>query len=83
MKSLSLKLDDELFLKLENIRENLHEARNRFINEAIKYYIEKRENEYIKEQLHMESMLIREESEKFVKEFENYDGLEGENEWEW
>lgn len=83
MKSLSLKLDDELFLKLENIRENLHEARNRFINEAIKYYIEKRENEFIREQLHMESMMIREESEKIVREFESYDGLEGENEWEW
>lgn len=83
MKSLSLKLEDDLFFRLENIRENLNEARNRFINEAIKYYIDKKEEEIIRGQLHMESSLIREESEKISLEIFNSDGLEGDNEWNW
>lgn len=81
MKSLSLKLRDDLFTDVEEIREKLHEARNTFLNEAVEYYIKVKKRELLALKLAEESRLVKKSNREFLKDAENYDGLGGENEW--
>ena len=70
MKSLSLKLDDEVFNETERIIEKLHYARNRYINEALELYNKYNSRKLIKDQLRKESALTFNESMHVLEEFE-------------
>ena len=70
MKSLSLKLDDEVFKETERIIEKLHYARNRYINEALELYNKYNSRKMIKDQLRKESLKTYKESLHVLDEFE-------------
>ena len=70
MKSLSLKLDDKVFADTEKIISKTRMARNRYINEAIEFYNLLQKRKLLSKQLEKESKLVRDESMKVLKEFE-------------
>jgi predicted transcriptional regulator len=76
MKTLSLKLDDNVYSDTEEILSKLKKPRNRYINEAIEYYNAVKKKELIAKQLAFESKLVSEESMKVLKEFEEMDDYE-------
>jgi hypothetical protein len=70
MKTLSLKLDDDIFEEAEDIRSKLHLARNRYINEAVSIYNRVNKKRLLKKQLAKESLLISKDSLEILHEFE-------------
>lgn len=70
MKSLSLKLDDEIFEETEEITSKLNLARNRYINEAVRIYNMLNKRRILKAQLVKESQLSSGDSMEVLKEFE-------------
>lgn len=73
MKTLSLKLDSDIFGETEKILEKLKKPRNRYINEALEYYNKLQRQKLIEEKLQIESRLVREDSMAVLKEFEKMD----------
>lgn len=73
MKTLSLKLDNDIFGETEKILEKLKKPRNRYINEALEYYNKLQRQKLIEEKLQIESRLVREDSMAVLKEFEKMD----------
>jgi len=73
MKSVSLKIDDEIFGETERIRSVIKKPRNRYINEAIEYYNRIHKRRILKEKLEKESELVKEDSMHVLKEFEDID----------
>lgn len=71
MKTLSLKLDDNIFNETEAILINVKKSRNRYINEAVDYYNRINKRNLISWQLSKESRLVKEESLSVLAEFEN------------
>mgnify|MGYP001280712895 FL=1 len=70
MKTLSLKLDDEIFDEAEKITSRLKLARNRYINEAVNIYNLFNKRRLLKKQLEKESKLSRKDSMDILHEFE-------------
>jgi predicted transcriptional regulator len=70
MKTLSLKLDDEIFDEAEEITGALKVARNRYINEAVSIYNRVNKNRLLKKQLAKESALTSQDSMDILHEFE-------------
>ena len=70
MKTLSLKLDDEIFNQAEKITSKLKLARNRYINEAVNIYNLFNKRRLLKKQLEKESKLTRKDSMDILREFE-------------
>lgn len=70
MKTISLKLDDDIFEQTEILVKKEKKPRNRYINEALDYFNKMKEREALKEQIRQESLVCREESMKILKEFE-------------
>lgn len=70
MKTLSLKLDDEIFDETEEITMNLKLARNRYINEAVSIYNKFNKRRLLKKQLAKESKLTSLDSKEILAEFE-------------
>ena len=70
MKTLSLKLDDDIFDEAEEITSKLHIARNRYINEAVSIYNRVNKRRLLKKQLTKESALTSKESMDILHEFE-------------
>ena len=77
MKNLSLKLEDAVFQETEIIVANLHQNRNRYINEALAFYNKLQKRRLLARQLTQESQLVAAESLAVLAEFER---LETENE---
>lgn len=73
MKTLSLKLDEQIFSETEEVLEKLKKSRNRYINEALDYYNKLQKNMIIEEMLIKESKWVSQESMKVLKEFESMD----------
>lgn len=71
MKTLSLKLDEEIFTDMENILEQKDQSRNRYINEAIEYYNRLNRRRILTKQLAIESRLVAADSLEVLSEFEN------------
>ena len=71
MKTLSLKLDDDIFEETEKITKQMSLARNRYINEALKIFNFYNKRKLLKNQLEMESKLVRKDSMEILEEFEN------------
>ena len=76
MKTLSLKLDDSIFIETEQVVSKLNKTRNRYINEAILYYNKLQKKRILALKLETESKLVQEESLKVLMEFENLDEYE-------
>ena len=71
MKTLSLKLDDNIFNETEIVLAKVKKSRNRYINEAVDYYNRINKRNLISHKLIKESKLVREESLAVLAEFEN------------
>lgn len=72
MKSLSLKLEDDIFEEAEQITGQLNLPRNRYINEAVKVYNLFNKRRLIQKQLQKESLKTRKESMAILRDFERF-----------
>lgn len=70
MKTLSLKLDDEIFADTDAMAGKLKIARNRYINEALNIYNMVNKRRLLKKKLIKESKLVRKGSMEILAEFE-------------
>ena len=70
MKTLSLKLDDDIYEEAERITSKLKLARNRYINEAVSVYNLFNKRRLLKTQLEKESKLTRADAMDILHEFE-------------
>ena len=73
MKTLSLKLDDTIFLDTEQILTKMNKPRNRYINDAIDYYNKFQMRKILSAKLEKESIIVKNESMKVLHEFELID----------
>ena len=73
MKTLSLKLEDQLFSETETLIAKVKKSRNRYINEAVAFYNQLNNRKLLEHQLAKESKLVRKESMKVLAEFEALD----------
>jgi hypothetical protein len=70
MKTLSLKLDDNIFDETEDVVIKLKKSRNRYINEAVDYYNRINRRSLISKKLTRESKIVKRESLAVLAEFE-------------
>jgi hypothetical protein len=77
MKTLSLKLDDNVFQETEKVTGYLKKSRNRYINEALDHYNKVQRRKMLAQQLEKESGLVAGESMDVLNEF---DRIEDESE---
>ena len=70
MKTLSLKLDDNIFKETEDVLAKVKKSRNRYINEAVDYYNRLNKRSLISRKLARESKLVKKESLSVLAEFE-------------
>ena len=70
MKTLSLKLDDNIFDETEDLLTKVKKSRNRYINEAVDYYNRINKRNLIAGKLTKESKLVKKESLLVLSEFE-------------
>jgi hypothetical protein len=70
MKTLSLKLDDNVFEETEKVVSELKLARNRYINEALTLYNQFNKRRVLKKKLSKESRLVHQSSAEVLAEFE-------------
>lgn len=71
MKTLSLKLDDNIFEETEVMLSKVKKSRNRYINEAVDYYNRINRRNLIARKLAKESRLVKKESMTVLSEFES------------
>jgi predicted transcriptional regulator len=70
MKTLSLKLDNEIFDETEELTSKLKKTRNRYINEALNIYNLFNRRRLLKKQLIKESRTVKDDSLAILSEFE-------------
>ncbi|HEX8357238.1 MAG TPA: hypothetical protein VF610_07510 [Segetibacter sp.] len=70
MKTLSLKLDDNIFEETEKVVSELKLPRNRYINEALNLYNQFNKRKVLKNKLAKESKLVAFSSSEVLAEFE-------------
>ena len=70
MKTLSLKLEDQIFEDTEKVISKIKKTRNRYINEAVDYYNRFNKRKLIARELAKESKLVQNESMAVLAEFE-------------
>lgn len=70
MKTISLKIDENIFNETENILKTKKKPRNRYINEALDFYNKTQKREILREKLRESSLLVRDENMKVLQEFE-------------
>ena len=73
MKTVSLKIDDSIFGETEKILSRIKKPRNRYINEAIKYYNGLQRRLILEKKLKSESELVKRDSLSILKDFEGID----------
>jgi len=71
MKTLSLKLDDNVFAETEELLSEIKRPRNRYINEALKFYNKVQKRTILARKLQEESKLVQQESMNVLAEFES------------
>lgn len=71
MKTLSLKLDNSIFDETEKLLTQIKKPRNRYINDALKFYNNVQRKKILAKKLESESLLVRDESMKVLAEFES------------
>lgn len=70
MKTLSLKLEDQIFIDAELVIAKVKKTRNRYINEAVDYYNRFNKRKIIAQKLAKESKLVEADSMSILAEFE-------------
>ena len=70
MKTLSLKLEDQIFSDTELVISKVKKTRNRYINEAVDYYNRFNNRIIIAQKLAKESKLVEADSMSILAEFE-------------
>lgn len=73
MKTLSLKLDDNIFQETEELLGKMNKTRNRYINEALEYYNKIQKKRILEKILIAESKMVNKESMNVLSEFEKID----------
>jgi hypothetical protein len=73
MKTISLAIDDVIFEETETILSKDKKLRNRYINEALKYYNQIQKKIILENRLKNESHAVQESSLEVLREFENCD----------
>lgn len=73
MKTVSLKIDDSIFGETENILSRIKIPRNRYINEALKYYNRLQRRQILEKRLKSDSDLVKNDSIKILMDFEKID----------
>ena len=73
MKTVSLKIDDLIFVETEKILSEIKKPRNRYINDAIDYYNRIQKRAILEKKLKMESDLVKADSMDVLKDFEEID----------
>jgi len=73
MKTISLKLDDDIFRDTDLLLDSINVSRNRYINDAIQYYNNIQRKIRLEKLLAEESKMCRESSKEVLKEFEMID----------
>jgi hypothetical protein len=73
MKTVSLKIDDSIFVETEKILSRMSIPRNRYINEAIEYYNKVQKRQILEKKLKAESNLVKNDSMTILKDFEKID----------
>ena len=71
MKTVSLKIDDSIFVETEKILSKIKKPRNRYINDAIDYYNLIQKRSILEKKLKKESDLVKADSMDVLKDFEN------------
>jgi metal-responsive CopG/Arc/MetJ family transcriptional regulator len=71
MKTLSLKLDDNIFNETEDVLARIKKSRNRYINEAVDYYNKVNRRAIIAKRLAKESRIVSRESLVVLNDFDN------------
>jgi hypothetical protein len=71
MKTLSLKLEDQIFDEAEAVISKVRKTRNRYINEAVDYYNRYNKRKILATKLANESKMVQEESMYVLREFES------------
>lgn len=74
MKTLSLKLDDNIFSETEEVTEMLKLARNRYINEALNVFNQYQKRKFLKGKLLQESKIAYNNSMDVLGDFEQFIG---------
>ena len=72
-KALSLKLQEDIFKQVEEIRRTANIPRNTYINLALKFYNQLNRKKMLKKQLAEASKLVEANSLEVLKEFEALD----------
>lgn len=70
MKTLSLKLDENIFAETEEILKEKKVARNRYINEALEFYNKFQKRKKLAAEFEKASGLARESSLELIAEFD-------------
>ncbi|GHV11831.1 hypothetical protein FACS1894162_7520 [Bacteroidia bacterium] len=70
MKTISLALDETIFEETENILSKSKKPRNRYINEALRFYNQMQKKILLEIALRNESTLVQKSSMEVLKEFE-------------
>lgn len=73
MKTISLKIDDDIFEATEKIVKTRKKPRNRYINEALDFYNKAQQREILREKYRVSSLLVREDNQEILREFEALD----------
>jgi hypothetical protein len=73
MKTISLKIDNEIFGETEKILSRIKKTRNRYINEALDYYNRHQRRIILESKLKYESDLVKKDSMSVLSEFESID----------
>ena len=73
MKTLSLKLREDIFKDVERVIHAIRIPRNAYINEALSFYNKLNRRRSLKKQLSKESRLVREDSLNILEVFERLD----------
>ena len=70
MKTISLKLDEDIFTDTEEVVEKIKKSRNRYINEALRYYNRLHRRKLLAKKFEYESNLVRDESMAVMEDFD-------------
>jgi hypothetical protein len=73
MKSLSLKLQDNIFVETERMLETLKKPRNTYLNEAIAYYNKYQRRLWLEKQFAIDIALAGDDSAEMARSLENLD----------
>lgn len=73
MKTISLKIDDSIFIETEKILSKIRKSRNRYINEALDHYNRFQRRMILENKLRKESDVVREDSMDILRDFEDID----------